>query len=417
MLGACSGGSPTASPSSSPTETTAATHLATVAPASATPSPSPGPLGAFLPVGPMSTPRAGFTATLLLDGRVLIAGGGAGPSGNAVASAEIYDPATRAFTPTASMTTPRDGHAAVRIPDGRVLISGGANCCQTYGSHAEQTLASAELFDPSTGTFARTGAMTIARAGHSAVLLGNGLVLILGGGNMGDPDNAPAELYDPTTGTFAKTGAAAVPRWGFSATLLADGRVLVTGGDGWHGGPGGANLPLASAELYDPATGKFSMTGSMGVQRAEFTATLLLTGRVLVAGGRSQPIGPTPPDLLADSELYDPVSGTFSPGGPMIAARSGQSATLLTSGRVLLVGGEKCCVYDSTNTNLLSTPELYDPASGAFLRVGTRPLTRSNPVVTRLSNGWVLLSGGQGFKDLAEVSLASAEAFIEAAGP
>jgi hypothetical protein len=364
----------------------------------------------------MTAARAGYSATLLSDGRVLIAGGRVGPADTAIATAEIYDPASRTFAPTGSMTTPRDGQAGVRLADGRVLITGGENCCQNYGSHAEQTLSSAELFDPATGTFAKTGAMTIARVGHAAIVLQNGRVLVLGGGNLGDPDNNPGELYDPATGTFARTGALKMPRWGFTATLLADGRVLVAGGDGWHGGPGGANLPIASAELYDLATGVFSATGSMGVGRAESTATLLSTGRVLIAGGRSQPSGPTPPDLLASTELYDPSSGTVTPSGTMTAARSGHSATLLASGRVLVVGGEKCCVYDPSNGDLLSNPELYDPATGAFGQMAPKPLTRMNPLVTRLANGWLLLTGGQGSKNLAQVVLASAELFMEEAG-
>jgi hypothetical protein len=364
----------------------------------------------------MSTARAGFTATLLLDGRVLIAGGGAGPSGNAVASAEIYDPATRAFTPTAPMTTPRDGHAAIRIPDGRVLITGGENCCQNYGSHAEQTLSSSELFDPSTGTFTKTGAMARGRIGAAAMLLQNGLVLVVGGGNGGDADNSRAELFDPATGKFTATGALKVPRWGFTATLLPDGHVLIAGGDGWGGGSGGTNLPIASAELYDPKLGAFSLTGPMGIGRAEFAATPLQDGRVLVTGGRSQPVGPTPPDLLASSELYDPTSGRFMPGASMTVARSGHSATLLPSGRVLIVGGDKCCVYGPNSGDLLWTPELYDSSTGLFGPSGSKQLVRMNPVVTRLSNGWLLLAGGMGSQNLAEEALASAELFMDATG-
>ncbi len=361
----------------------------------------------------MTAARFGYTATLLLDGRVLIAGGGVDPPGNTLAPAEIYDPGSRTFASTGSMTVPRDSHAAVRLSDGRVLIIGGENCCQNYGSHAEQTLSSAEIFDPSTGTFTKTGAMAHERIGAAAILLQNGRVLVVGGANMGDPDNSPAELYDPATGKFTNTGAMHVPRVAFTATLLHGGRVLIAGGDGWGGGPEGANLPIASAEIYDPATGVFSPTGAMGIGRAEFTATALQNGLVLIAGGRSEPIGPTPPDFLASSELYDPTSGTFAPGGTMTAARSDHRATLLPSGRVLIVGGETCCVYDTRTGDLLSTTEFYDPSSGAFRATGTKPLTRTNPVVTVLSNGWVLLSGGVG----SGVPLASAELFMEAPGP
>lgn len=360
----------------------------------------------------MAVARAGFTATLLRDGQVLVAGN---QPGSGEASAELYDPSSRTFGSTGSMTTQRDGHAATLLPDGRVLITGGEQSCENCGNAGSQMLKSAELFDPSTRTFAKTSSMTYARVGHTATLLGNGLVLVLGGGNIGDPDSSPAELYDPAAGTFRTTGAMVVPRWGFSATLLQDGRVLVAGGDGWCCSPD-PNAPVASAELYDPATGTFSLTGSMGVARTEFTATLLPTGQVLSAGGRSQPAGPTPPDLLASSELFDPGSGTFAPGATMTSARLNQRATLLPSGRVLFVGGEPCCLYNADHSILMSKPELYDPSTTTFELVATKPLTFTDPTMVRLSNGWLLLVGGIGQKDLAEAALASAELFIETPG-
>jgi hypothetical protein len=404
LLAAC-GGMPTSSPTSSPVGTTAPTRIATSAPS---PTTVPGP--AFVPVGPMTAARVGYTATLLGDGRVLVAGG------TDDASAEVYDPVSRTFTSTGSMTTPRDGHAAILLPDGRVLITGGEQSCQNCGNAGTQVLSSAELFDPSTGTFAKTGAMATRRAGQTAILLRNGLALVLGGGNMGDPDDSAAELYNPANGTFHKTGAMVMPRWGFTTTLLVDGRVLVAGGDGRCCSPN-PYAPVASAELYDPATGTFSLTGPMGIARAEFTATLLLTGQVLIAGGRSQPTGPTAPDLLASGELFDPTSGNFTPAATMTSARLSHSATLLPSGRVLLVGGEKCCLYSAGNGDLLSKPELYDPSTAAFELVPTKPLTFTDPTVTLLSNGWLLLTGGVGQKDLVEVRLASAELFIEVPSP
>jgi hypothetical protein len=360
----------------------------------------------------MTAARVGFTATLLADGRVLIAGGREDPSGSPVATTEIYDPLSRTFTPAGSMTEPRAGHAAIRLGDGRVLISGGEYCCQTYGSHADQTISSAELFDPSTGTFMKTGPTAFERSGHTAILLRDGRVLVVGGANGGDPDGT-AEIYDPTTGAFTTTGAMTVGRHGFSASLLLDGRVLVAGGIGWTGYP---EARLASAELYDPATGVFTPTGKMSVPRDGFTATVLSDGHVLMAGGYSRATGQGDPDYLAGTDIFDPASGTFAPGPTMTAVRSGQSATLLPSGRVLVIGGETCCLYDAGPTHLLSTTEFYDPATGSFRSTGIEPLTRTMPFVIALSDGSLLLLGGQELENLAGVAIASALVFIEAPG-
>jgi WD40 repeat protein len=232
----------------------------------------------FTTTGSMSTPRALHTATLLPNGRVLISGG------NDV-SAELYDPATGVFSPTGSMSTPRQVHTATLLPNGKVLIVGGFGI--SGGSYG--VVSSAELYDPATGLFSPTGSMSIERYYHKATLLPNGQVLITGGLGLpsGDPlcDNCypltTAELYDPATGLFSLTNPMSTPRWVHTATLLPNGQVLIAGG--WAD-----NLStLSSAELYDPATGLFSPTGIMTTGRAWHTATLLLSGEDLNAAGHT----------------------------------------------------------------------------------------------------------------------------------
>jgi large repetitive protein len=201
----------------------------------------------------MAVARAFHTATLLSDGRVLIAGGNPGTwkyDCQCLASAEIYNPKTGTFSHTGPMATARAWYTATRLVDGRVLVAGGAD---PYGT----MYASAEIYDPKTGTFTPTGPMTEGRVFHAAVLLPDGRVLVEGGGT--DYENvhflASAELYDPKTGTWAATGSMAAGRNSQTATsLLTDGRVLVAGG---FGNP----APLASAEIYDPKTGTFSPAG------------------------------------------------------------------------------------------------------------------------------------------------------------
>jgi hypothetical protein len=290
---------------------------------------------------------------------VLVAGGQRGwtPSAgdDTLASAELYDPATGTWTATGSMTTPRGDHTATLLSDGRVLVAGGTNDLTTNLNQG----ASAELYDPSTGTWAPTGSMDTPLSGHTATLLPNGKVLVVGGGT-GSGLSASAELYDPGTGTWTATGSMATPRWYHTATLLTDGKVLVAGGyGGWTASGGDVHLASAEAELYDPATGTWSATGSMGTPRALHTATLLSDGRVLVAAGASALVwgGDT---LLASAELYDPGTGTWTATASMVAPREWYTATLLPDGVVLVAGGEG----GASKNEWQPTAELYDPGSG-----------------------------------------------------
>jgi WD40 repeat protein len=295
--------------------------------------------GAFGQTGPMDgLGTSGVTADLLPDGQVLVAGGRDNSlDQKPVAAAVLYDPETGKFAPTGSMAQARSDQTATLLPDGRVLIAGG------IGSSGDR-LASAELYDPKTGKFALTGSMVKARSGQTATQLPDGRVLLVGGfgtGAYNDPTPTSAELYDPKTGKFTPTGSMATRRWsGHTATLLKDGRVLVVGGNS----SAVEEKPLASAELYDPKTGDFRKAASMAEVRDGQSATRLIDGRVLVAGGSSG----------HEAELYDPQADVFGITGPMVVARASQSATLLGDGRVLISGGS----LDPANG---SSAEVYQP--------------------------------------------------------
>jgi hypothetical protein len=235
--------------------------------------------GSFAPTGSMMVGRSGAVAAPLPDGRVLVAGG-VDPTvqtgSNVLQSAEIFDPATGTFSPTGSMTVPRVGAAAAPLPDGRVLIAGGDDQIQLAGA-----LSSAEIFDPATGTFAPTGDMTILRNGPAAAPLPDGRVLVAGGsyrGPMFGEYLASAEIFDPRTGTFSPTGSMASPRTGAAAAPLPGGRALVVGGTG-------RSNPTCAADIFDTATGRFASVGCNVVKVGYPTAAPLPDGRAMVAGG------------------------------------------------------------------------------------------------------------------------------------
>jgi uncharacterized delta-60 repeat protein len=331
--------------------------FANVAPAAAT----GGFHGTWSAAGSMATARYLHTATLLPDGKVLVAGGynNSGP----LASAELYDPALGTWSATGSMANARYYFTLTLLPDGKVLVAGGVN---NSGYPA-----SAELYDPATGTWSATGSLTNARYAHTATLLPDGKVLVTGGFSNSGP-TASAELYDPATGTWSATGSLTDARSYHTAALLPDGKVLVAAG----------YYNIASAELYDPATGTWSLTGSMTNVRYLHTATLLPDGKVLVAAGYNYP-----PGNLASVEIYDSSTGTWNAAASLINARQSPAATLLPDGKVLVSGG-----YGDSGPP--ASAEIYDPATGIWSITGSMTTARYHHTATLLSDGKVLATGG-----------------------
>jgi Kelch motif/Galactose oxidase, central domain len=379
------------SPSLAPTSTPGPT-------AAAAASPTQGPTLAPTPTlqagltGPLGVGRQIHTATRLADGRVLVAGG-YDVNNLPLASAELYDPTTNTFSPTGSMSAARGLHTATLLSDGRVLIAGGGQASWAPG--APTFLATAELYDPKTGTFSPTGSMSTVRASHTATLLSDGRVLIVGGEDRVDHAVATAEIYDPKAGTFSSTGSMTTARGFPTATLLADGRVLIVGGNAgaWsYDGPF-----LASAEIYNPKSGTFSPTGSMATPHAWHTATRLADGRVLVAGGEHARTD------LTSAEIYNPKTGKFSPTGSMTVGRVYHAAALLSDGRVLVEGGGS----DYSGNRFLASAELYDPKTGIWTATGSMADQRNLLTATLLTDGRVLVAGGFG----AAEPLASAELY------
>ncbi len=341
--------------------------------------------GTFTSAGAMNSPRYAPTATLLVDNSVLIVGGS---SGGSLATADVYSSGT--YTATAvPMSIGRFSHAATRLGDGKVLITGG------FDSVSGQVLNTAEIYNPAEGSFTATvGTMTTARMDHTATLLSNGLVLVAGG-----TDNIAikgAELFNPADGTFtALTGPNAWPaprtRATHTATLLVDGTVLLAGG--YNG------AVFGTADIYNPLLNTFTAVGDMGLIRWGHSATLLPDGKVLFTGGRNglEATGA----VLAAAELYDPVAKTFSAVvAPMISPREWHVASLLADGTVLIAGGDRDETAPGGPVVYLSSAEIYNPASGLFTTTASMASTRANATATLVptgpGTGFVLIAGGGG---------------------
>jgi hypothetical protein len=323
------------------------------------------PSGTFTPTGSMITPRSGHTATLLFNGKVLIAGGGAAtedPELPLVGGDELYNPSTGTFEPSGGIS---EGHTATLLPDGRVLATG--------------LDLKATVYDPSTGAVTPTGNMVAHQYPwvRQAPLLPDGRVFIAG--------YPTAQIYDPITGVFTATGPYATPAPAIleSATLLADGRVLLTGAVNICYQPLCRDPGASWAELFDPATGTFSLAGEMKWWNTVYSAILLPNGKVLFAGT----------DLYngipSAAEVFDPADATFTAIDRPSPSPSYTAATLLADGTVLISG--RVITGSLIATDPRNLAQFYTLASGTFTPAVD---IAAAGISTLLPEGSVLIAGG-----------------------
>ena len=327
-------------------------------------------VGRVAPVSEMQAPRAVHSATTLADGRVLVVGGCTTDScelgSHEGAVAELYDPGSRRFERSGRLREWRDDHTATLLRDGRVLVAGG------WG--AERVLASSELYDPRTGAFAAGPRMASPRAGGTATVLRDGRVLVAGGFTDNRPTVASADVFEPAANRFRPVRPMAAPRGAHAAARLADGRVIVVGGLS-------RGRVVATSELFDPATGRFTHGPSLRVPRYKAAAVTLRDGRVLVVGGSADIEGGV---VYRSTEIYEPKRNHFVAGPPLRSPRYKlrDAVVLLPGGDVLVAGGAP-------------VPELWRPASARFVPVsGTLGRTRLFATASLLRSGGVLVVGG-----------------------
>ena len=303
--------------------------------------------------------------------------------------------ATGTVAQTASMHDRRADHTSTLLKDGRVLIAGGMVENGVF-------LSSAELFDPAKGVFVATGSMQSRRVGHSATLLPNGRVLIAGGWAGRKLEGGPGvvattEIYDPESGRFTPGPSMNGERAGQAAVQLPNGRLLVVGGTDTD------EHPLRSAEIYDPASGRFTATGSTHAPRTAAAAALLPDGRVLVTGGVDEQH-----NAIATAEIYDVRTATWQAIGSMTSPREKHAATLLSDGRVLITGGSP-----DGQWHPVRSAEIFDPHTNRFSAAPDMELARFKlpRAAVTLKNGNALVAGGAAE---AEIYDSSAGRFLRA---
>lgn len=330
--------------------------------------------------GSLALARAGHSATLLQDGRVLIAGGYTDWMWTGTSQVEIYNPATDTFSPTGSMNFARSQHVAARLADGRVIVAGGGSA------------QSGEIYDPATGTWTLTAPMAQARALPRGALLSDGRLLVSGSDIIGG--SAGTEVYNPATNTWTSTPISRrrTDR-SHTVTALSGGTALLTGGYDASGASTTHSECLLGATTW-------SVTGALSVPRNRHAASALLDGRVVVSGGFNFPT------VYSSSAIYNPATGTWSATGSLFGPRERHEQTTLADGSVLVTGG-----FDQNNSLAVARMERFDPSSGNWSSPGDLAFARYNHSVTVLADGRVLVVGGASRVSSSAVFYASGEIF------
>lgn len=331
------------------------------------------------PPGPMHEGRWAAMSTLLPDGRVLVAGGYSFARKDTLISCDLFHPETGAFTPAAPLHFDRNFACAVLLSDGRVLVMGGFS--ETGGG----TRGTAEVYDSKADTWAMAaGPMNERRELFTATQLPGGKILLAGGLSLQRRRTlAPCEIYEVQTGAFRPTRHPLHnDRFGHAAASLPDGRILVMGGQSWKIGQ--PSETLASAEVFDPSAETWQIVGPPRFARDRPTATLLLDGRVLIAGGASKGVPPL------SAEIYDPKTRQFSLAGELHEGRMAHDAVRLLDGRVVVAGG-----WSDARKATTPTVEIYDPKADAWQKLPDLPFSAHDLNLVAFPNGRVLALGGK----------------------
>jgi N-acetylneuraminic acid mutarotase len=327
----------------------------------------------------MTGQRQDHTATLMPNGRLLVVGGISSLS--YVVRNEIYDWANNAWSSAGNLSEERAYHTTTLLPNGHVVAVGGVKYSSTTSSHIP--ISSAEIYNPVSNTWKTVASLKTARQNHTATLLHDGRMLVVGGSGNSGTTLSGTEIYDLTSNTWGVTSNELFTRrQNHTATLLPNGRLLVVGGsDG--------QASLASVELYDPSTNSWSKVASLTTARSRHTASLLPNGRVLVVGGGTIVSNGLAVALLSSAELYDPVSNTWSNVASLTAARHKHTAAVQPNGRLLVLGG-------IGNNGIAASSELYDFADNAWYPATSLLISRYESTILHLPNGRALVMGGNG---------------------
>ncbi len=365
----------------------------------------------WLAAGELRLGRSQTRVALLGDNTVLVVGFdnvcSPGAAWDESVAAEVGDPLAQVWKEAASLPSPRDRFALAVLRDGRALVAGG-----TTSQGAEigpRSYSSTYLFDPNARSWSRSGLLNTARSDPAGAVLADGRVLVAGGYYADLPTNPPlrmldsSELFDHATGQWSRTGSLLVARYGASAVTLADGRVLIVGG--WpsvENGPaplyGPLPPPLASAEVYDPETGRWSQAGELDLARTNFVLVALADGGALVAGGT---VWLEPPGYAREptsrTERFDPNTSIWSPTGDMATAAADRTGIRLPDGQVLVAGGDFTvheADVDFPLPGLTADAELFDPEADVWEATTPMPRSRSRASAILLEDGSALLAGG-----------------------